>query len=88
LLDACLCRSSDQQGARRDETQQSYVDQYDRDEDFYESETARLTGVFVLPHAGEAATIGAGCDTEFNRAESNARADHRRAPYNNHQRRF
>jgi len=64
------------------------VDQYDRDEDFYESETARLTGVFVLPHAGEAATFGAGCDTEFNRAESNARADHRRAPHNNHQRRF
>ena len=72
-LDACFRRPSDQHGARGDEAQQSYVDQYDRDEDFYQREAARPTGVFVLPHAGEAATIGAECDTKFNRAESNAR---------------
>jgi hypothetical protein len=33
--------------------------------------------VFVRPHTGQAATLGAGSDTEFNRAESNARSGHR-----------
>jgi hypothetical protein len=75
-LSACLGRSSHEHRARSDETQQSNVDQDDRDEDFDESKALprRRNVASVLAHVREAATFAACTDTEFNRSESKSRA--------------